>query len=41
MSTYQITPENKEQEKTIINQILTNNGYHPQNTYCGVFRQQQ
>jgi nicotinamidase-related amidase len=24
MNTYQITPDNKEQEKTIINQILTN-----------------
>jgi hypothetical protein len=34
MNTYQITPENTEQEKTIMNQIITNNGYHPQNTYC-------
>jgi hypothetical protein len=34
MNTYQITPDNKEQEKTIINQIVINNGYRPQNTYC-------
>jgi hypothetical protein len=30
MNTYQLTPENKAQEKAIINQILTNNGYQQQ-----------
>jgi effector-binding domain-containing protein len=30
MYTHQLTPENKAQEKAIINQILTNNGYQQQ-----------
>jgi hypothetical protein len=30
MKTYQLTPENKAQEKAIINQIFINNGYQQQ-----------
>jgi hypothetical protein len=30
MNAYQLTPDNKEQEKAIINEILINNGYQQQ-----------
>jgi hypothetical protein len=33
MNTYQLTPENKAQEKVIINQILTSNGYKQHTTH--------